>query len=70
MELNALPTAASMLVVCVVALGASMPADAYGQRAQASASDPTGAAETVEANLDAPENICTPQITKLQIARS
>jgi mono/diheme cytochrome c family protein len=47
MELNAFPTAASTLVACVVALGASMPADAYGQPAQAPASDPTGAGKAV-----------------------
>ena len=47
MELNPFPTAASMLLVSVVALSFSMPAAAYGQTAQTPASDPTSAGKAV-----------------------
>ena len=47
MIFNRFPVAASMLLVSVVALNFSMPAAAYGQSAQAPASDPTNAGKAV-----------------------
>ena len=47
MKLNPFPTAASMLLVSVVALNFLAPAAAYGQPAQAPASDPTNAGKAV-----------------------
>jgi mono/diheme cytochrome c family protein len=47
MIFNAFPRAASMFVAGVVALNFSMPTVAYGQSAQAPASDPTNAGKAV-----------------------
>jgi mono/diheme cytochrome c family protein len=47
MKLDPFLTAASLLVVSIVALNFSMPAVAYGQAAQAPASDPTSAGKAV-----------------------